>query len=626
LFSRGADQTAPKRARIPILGASSVETEVAMHIARLELSGFRNLTTTVDFQPGLTVLVGENNIGKTNVIDALRLVLSAQGGPRDQLWPRGEDFAHDGAGNRVTDACTIAITLRGLTAAQRGRFITCLAPSAGEDAARIVLRVRARETGAPGAEWLGGDYDNPDIEAFARLAARYTYLPPLRDAQADLRPGRTNRLVMLLDSIARDPADREAIERVVSDANAEIRDIDPVQRARRDVQKRLNEMTGSGYRQEVDLAFSEPRFDRIVASLRALIGSAYPLEMPESGLGFTNLLYMAVLLAGLAEEPEADLHVLLIEEPEAHLHPQLQDLLMRYLERAAGGAIQVIATTHSPNFASSAGVDRVTVLARAGEADAAVARSPADFGLTDDELHYLFRFLDVTKASLLFARRVALVEGTAEQLLLPLIAEQMGRSLADAGVAVINVGGVAFGPFVKLFGPEKLPYRCAVISDSDPPTSEEDEAGRPEEDPALSATAQRLLGEQNENVRIFLSQRTLEWDLTNAGNWEVVIAALARVRPRVARRLEQEQAESAPDVRSDALLGAVEGHKGRFAQALLGELREGRQLEIPPYLREAIEWLTEPAEPSAEAAATETGSTGTEAAESGGDATSTPSE
>jgi len=103
----------------------------------------------------------------------------------------------------------------------------CLASSDGEDAARIALRVRARETGAPSTEWLGGDNDNPDIEAFARLAARYTYLPSLRDAQADLRPGRINRLVMLLDSIARDPADREATRGVSPNANAEIRDIDP---------------------------------------------------------------------------------------------------------------------------------------------------------------------------------------------------------------------------------------------------------------------------------------------------------------------------------------------------------------------------------------------------------------
>ena len=55
--------------------------------------------------------------------------------------------------------------------------------------------------------------------------------------------------------------------------------------------------------------------------------------MAEGGLGFNNLLYMAVLLAALADRPdEESLRILLVEEPEAHLHPQLQDLLMRFLE------------------------------------------------------------------------------------------------------------------------------------------------------------------------------------------------------------------------------------------------------------------------------------------------------
>jgi putative ATP-dependent endonuclease of OLD family len=537
-------------------------------------------------------LVGENNIGKSNVIDALRLVLAAQN-PRERLWVMAEDFAHDDQGERTSDGFSIAVTFRGLSTSERGHLITCLAPSIGDDAARIELRAQVRETGRPVEEWLGGEIDNPDIESFARLAARYTYLPPLRDAQGDLRPGRANRLVLLLESIVRDPGDRTAIEAVVSAANEEIRAIPSVEAARQQVQERLDQLTGAGYHQQVDLAFSEPRFDRIVATLRALIGLSHPLEMAESGLGFNNLLYMAVLLAGLAEEPEANLHVLLIEEPEAHLHPQLQDLLMRYLESTAGGAIQVIATTHSPNFASSAGVERITVLARPSVTHPIVGRSPASFGLSNDELHYLFRFLDVTKASLLFARRVALVEGTAEQLLLPIIAERVGTPLADAGVAVINVGGVAFGPFVKLFGPDKLPFRCAVISDRDPPPTEEDDEGRDEEDPALSATAQRLLEEQNENVRVFLSDKTLEWDIVRAGNWEIAIEALRLVRPRVATRLQDEHGVSDDAVRADALLSAVDRYKGRFAQALLHELNQGREFQVPAYLQQAIEWLVE---------------------------------
>jgi len=133
---------------------------------------------------------------------------------------------------------------------------------------------------------------------------------------------------------------------------------------------------------------------RCLRTGRALLGQLAALEMEENGLGYNNLLYMAVLLGAIADapqDPEPTLRVLLVEEPEAHLHPQLQELLMHFLQSEAAGATQVIVTTHSPNFASSADVERLTILARASDDELPQSRVPRDFGLDEAQLKHLPR-------------------------------------------------------------------------------------------------------------------------------------------------------------------------------------------------------------------------------------------
>ena len=476
-----------------------------MFVAALRAVGFRNLDTTIELCSPLAVVVGENNAGKSNLIDALRTVLEAEAGPRARHWVGIGDFAHDGRGNRLTDTFELEVRLSGLTNTEQARMVTCLAPKEGAGVAKLRVRATIGASGRIDTQWFGGDAQQPDVEGHARDAVRFVYLHPLRDAAADLRPGRDNRLVPLIGALAPEGhADHQKIIEAAELANQALDAIDAIVDARGRVADRLSAMTGKGrFTQHSTLAFDDPRFDRVVSALRAKIGQLAALEMDENGLGYNNLLYMSVLLAALAAPTDEDptLRVLLVEEPEAHLHPQLQDLLMRFLEGEAAAATQVIVTTHSPSFASAARVERLTVLACDGDSGRPISRVPRDFGLESKQLAYLQRFLDVTKAALFFARAVILVEGVAEQLLLPVMAERLGRPLAPNGVAVINIGGVAFPPFTDLFGPDRLPYRIAVISDGDAqPTADELEG----EQEALSPRAAILQARAGANVRVTL--------------------------------------------------------------------------------------------------------------------------
>jgi putative ATP-dependent endonuclease of OLD family len=565
-----------------------------MQITALTASGYRNLEGTYGLPAPLAVVVGENNAGKSNLIDALRTVLEPDNPTRGRSWLGPDDFAHDGAGVPLTDELELAVRLEHLDGQEQSRLLTCLAPEEGKGVAKLRMKARLGADDRVRVEWFGGNSEHADVERHAREAIRFVYLHPLRDAAADLRPGRENKLVPLLAALTPlDHEDREKVVKLVEEANNQLDKVGKIVEARGHVDKRLKGMTGGGrFAQQSTLAFGDPVFLRIVGTLRAKIGELAALEMDQNGLGFNNLLYMAVLLAAIVDGPtdqDPHLRVMLIEEPEAHLHPQLQDLLMRFIEEEASERTQVIVTSHSPNFASSAKVDRLAVMSRPAGGGAPVARLPASFGLEAKQLAFLHRFLDVTKASLFFARGVILVEGIAEQLLLPQLAHRLGKDLPPAGVSVVNIGGVAFPPFSDLFGPGRLPYRLAVVSDSDPVLDAEEDAAD-----ALSPRAAKLKDRvaDNDNVEVFLSGQTFEWDLAKiAGNRALMVEALAPFKPRVAKKLPTELAVLDDDGAADLLLKKIDPIKGPFAQSLAELLADPqRKFEAPPYLREAIDW------------------------------------
>ena len=126
--------------------------------------------------------------------------------------------------------------------------------------------------------------------------------------------------------------------------------------------------------------------------------------------------------------------------------------------------LSVVLTTHSPHIASVAPL-RSLVLLRETTDKGSVGSSLAALELTDDEVEDLERYLDVTRAELLFARGVILVEGDAEKFLVPEFASELDIALDQFGVSVCSVSGTHFKPYAKLLTALSIPF--SIITDWD---------------------------------------------------------------------------------------------------------------------------------------------------------------
>ena len=170
--------------------------------------------------------------------------------------------------------------------------------------------------------------------------------------------------------------------------------------------------------------------------------------------------------------------ILAIEEPEAHLHPAMQYKFLKFLDKnlkVDHKVRQIFITTHSSQITAAVKLDNIICLHKGENGVTNVCYPSKVFTDSDDDKkskNYVQRFLDATKSDMLFARKVILVEGVAEALLMSTLARYDGKSLEDQHVAVVNINGRYFDHFVKLFNteasPNAIPKMVVCITDRDP--------------------------------------------------------------------------------------------------------------------------------------------------------------
>lgn len=612
-----------------------LERESSFWLKHIEVKNFRScVSTDVKLQPGLTLLVGENNAGKSNIIDALRLALPPKSGRRTRYF-EASDSSRSTDGNPRID-----LTFADPTDFQKGLYIGAL--DLQNDNLRHTVEYQAPSSGQTRGRvsYLAGNPPGIDPEPEVRQRINHVYLEPLRDAQRELDSGNGRRLSAVMEFLLTDKEKTELIDKS-SEKQSELAQEPGLVKVSSAIQGHLSSLTDPVLEQTSDLQFDSPTIENLARGLRLKMGDAGidPGDLAETGLGYANLLFMSTILIELQNSKDADLTILLVEEPEAHLHPQLQAVFLDYLQEKAdesakkilevgepAGRIQVIATTHSPNLASSIGSKNVVVVRRTDAGTAAL--SLVDVKLTVEERRKIDQYLDVTRSELLFTRRVLLVEGITEALLLPALAEEC---VYDQGIkeqnsllkkfraaSIVTLGSVDFSPYLTLllhdFGDGlRLADGVAVLTDQDPDLSDESTEVSPtgyvkkkgERRAGLDKLVNELGG--GEQTLVQESPYTMEASLLAGGanNRRFMKRAYLKQHPRSADKWESIERHSHPakkmyELMDSKVSGNLDLRKGEFIHDLIIEFskkhenQDGEHTEIfqcPPHLESVIRFV-----------------------------------
>lgn len=635
-----------------------------MYISKLSIRNFRNFRSSkFEFQNGINTIIGENGSGKTNLFQALRILI-------DDSLPRNyrlyqSDFNRslpNWQGHWVIiqlefsdldnseEVQTLSVHSTGqMETIDKGSYSFYFRPkheirkklydyaqdqNKSTDGLSEVLNdisiddyesiFRGRGNGdftndTVYTSQVGNfetiefpDPDNEDLLVLGSWLPREvnidqelscTFIKALRDVESDLKSYRTSPLLALLRGRDKtvDEENKDVIIRSIDDLNQKIGDLQEIKDLEKGIDKSIKEAVGSTYAPNIDLRSELPNeLDKLLQSLKLWVGDpddeGYKGRLWELSLGGANLIYLSLKLLEYEKvKTDKAANFLLIEEPEAHIHTHIQKTLFDNLNK---NKTQIIVSTHSTHISSVSKIKSINILSR-GDKQSQVFKPSK--GLAPNEIIRIERYLDAVRSNLLFAKGVMLVEGDAEQILVPQMFKTVfGLSLDEIGVSIVNIGSTGFKNVGNIFHQNRIARKCSILTDLDtsiielPPDSNNDNQNekhcRASEQKGLERKA--ILDDfvdGNDSLEVFYSHHTFEVSLIEAGNRDEVKSCINEVYTQEAKiqEVKNQLDGTTVDLYGAGVLRLANKHgKGWFSILLSNKLKY--TTKVPKYILSAV--------------------------------------
>lgn len=440
----------------------------------------------------------------------------------------------------------------------------------------------------------------------------FTFIQALRDVVSDFHNNRKNPLLTLLKNKSGEikDSDYQPISDLVDELNEGIEGLEDVQNIRRDIKSTIQDAVGLTYSpSSLSIKSSLPsEADKLLQSLKLFIGE--PDEEHEGGihelsLGGANLIFLTLKLLEFKYRKSKDTfaNFLIIEEPEAHIHNHIQKTLFDKLDYTD---TQIIYSTHSTQISEVSNVKNINILAK--KLNYAEVFQPAK-GLKSKSINQIQRYLDAIRTNLLFAKGVILVEGDAEEILIPqMVKKAFGVSLDELGISLINIRSTGFKNVAQLFHSDRIRRKCSILTDLDDAICDttliegESETSKKYkikvENSKINGLERKAIldafEKDNDWIKTFYAKYTFEVDFVMDGNaWEVeqIVDNIYVDKATIKLTKEELDDEDVAVFGKRVLTMANQEGKGWFA-IMLGKHISYKTI-VPDYIVEAIAFAKE---------------------------------
>ncbi len=491
-----------------------------MRLTNLAIRNFRCIRELILDLDETTVLIGENNTGKTAVLDAVRICLERlRGRGRRQFDEYDYHLASSDAS--PTDAEPIEVRLSFVEseaepwAEEVGQALVDVASFGPDDRRQVTLRVSSQFDSSVNdftTDWSFLDASGEALSGTARSGHLLNtlqglvpvfYLSALRDASRHFTPsGRFWR--SFLGELGLPEDQRQDLQAELAKLNDRlIKAHGPLAKVRGELED-AKRVVDFGAAQAVTVEALPTKLFALLSRAQVQLASRSGARIPvaEQGEGTQSLAVLLLFGAFLRSQlsgldPNASA-ITALEEPEAHLHPSATRALMQLVDELPG---QKLISTHSGHMLASVPATAIRRLAYEG-GDIKAYRVDAN-SLTDDQERKFDSYVRRSRGELLFARCWLLVEGESEIVLLTGAADVLRLNLERNGVCCVEYSQTDVGMLAKIANQLGIPWYCVI----------DDDEGRRKYEPSVRAQ----LGDVDESERMTTPYENVELMLCASG-------------------------------------------------------------------------------------------------------------